>query len=117
MAQRVKHLPTMPETRVQSLGREDLLVKEMATCSSVLAWKIPWMEESGRLRSMGSQRVEYDRAISLSLSLLLLLQPGTGFRIRTQCTAQCSLQIIFSFFFFFYSVSVQFSHSVVSDSL
>ena len=56
----VKHLPTMQETRVQSLGQEDLLGKEMATHSSILAWKIPWMEEPGRLQSMGSQRVEHD---------------------------------------------------------
>ena len=49
----VKHLPTMWETWVQSLGREDLLGKEMATHSSTLAWKIPWMEEPGRLQSMG----------------------------------------------------------------
>ena len=54
----VKRLPTMQETRVQSLGWEDLLEKEMATHSSILAWKIPWVEESGRLRSMGSQRVQ-----------------------------------------------------------
>ena len=53
----VKRLPTMRETRVQSLGWEDLLEKEMATHSSILAWKIPWVEEPGRLRSMGSQRV------------------------------------------------------------
>ena len=53
----VKHLPTLWETWVQSLGPEDLLEKEMATHSSILAWKIPWMEESGRLQSMGSQRV------------------------------------------------------------
>ena len=52
-----KHLPTMWETWVQSLGREDPLEKEMATHSSTLAWKIPWMEEPGRLQSMGSQRV------------------------------------------------------------
>ena len=45
----VKRLPTMQETRVQSLGREDLLEKEMATHSSTVAWKIPWMEEPGRL--------------------------------------------------------------------
>ena len=57
MAQTVKRLPTMWETWVQSLGREDLLEKEMATHSSILAWKIPWMEEPGRLQSMGSQRV------------------------------------------------------------
>ena len=56
----VKCLPTMWETRVQSLGGEDLLEKEMATHSSILAWKIPWMEETGRLQSMGSQRVGHD---------------------------------------------------------
>ena len=49
--------PTVRESRVQSLGWEDLLEKEMATHSSILAWKIPWMEEPGRLQSMGSQRV------------------------------------------------------------
>ena len=57
MAQTVKCLPTMQKTQVQSLGREDLLEKEMATHSSILAWKIPWLEEPGRLQSMGSQRV------------------------------------------------------------
>ena len=50
-AQTVKCLPTMWGIRVQSLGREDLLEKEMATDSSILAWKIPWMEEAGRLRT------------------------------------------------------------------
>ena len=55
MAQMVKRLPTMQETQVQSLGWEDLLEKEMAIHSSILAWKIPWTEESGRLQSMGSQ--------------------------------------------------------------
>ena len=57
MAQTIKRLPTMQETRVQSLGWEDLLEKAMATHSITLAWKIPWMEEPGRLQSMGSQRV------------------------------------------------------------
>ena len=56
----VKHVPTMWETQVQFLGWEDLLEKEMATHSSILAWKIPWMEEPGRLQSMGLQRVEHD---------------------------------------------------------
>ena len=56
VAQTVKCLPTMWETQVQSLGWEDLLEEEMATYSSTLAWKIPWMEEPGRLQSMGSQR-------------------------------------------------------------
>ena len=60
MAQTVKRLPTMLETRVQTLGREDLLEKEMATHSSILAWKMPWMEEPGRLQSMGWQRVGHD---------------------------------------------------------
>ena len=60
VAQTVKHLPAMQETWVRSLGWEDLLEKEMATHSSTLAWKIPWMEEPGRLQSMGSQRVGHD---------------------------------------------------------
>ena len=60
MAEMVKHLSTMRETRVQSMGGEDLLEKEMATHSSILAWKIPWMEEPDRLKSMGSQRVGHD---------------------------------------------------------
>ena len=85
----VKHLPTMRDTGVQSLGQEDPPEKEMATHSSTLAWKIPWMEESGRwgkipwmeesgrwgkipwmeesgrLQPMGSQRVRHDLATSL----------------------------------------------------
>ena len=60
MAQTVKHLSAMRETWVQSLGQEDPLEKEMATHSNTLAWKILWMEELGRLQSMGSQRVEHD---------------------------------------------------------
>ena len=60
MAQPVKHLPAMQETQVRFLGREDSLEKEMATHSSILAWKIPWMEESGGLQSMGSQRVGHN---------------------------------------------------------
>ena len=55
MAQIVKRLPTMWETQVQTLGREDLLEKEMATHSSILAWKISWMEKPGRLLSRESQ--------------------------------------------------------------
>ena len=57
LAQRVKRLPVMWETQVQSLGWEDPLEKEMATHFSILAWKIPQMEKPGRLQSMGSQRV------------------------------------------------------------
>ena len=60
VAQTVKRLPTMQETQVQSLGWDDFLEKEMATHSSILAWKIPWTEEPGRLQSMGLQRVGHD---------------------------------------------------------
>ena len=60
VAQTVKRLPPMRETQVQSLGWEDPLEKEMATHSSILAWKIPWMVEPGRLQSMGTQRVGHD---------------------------------------------------------
>ena len=60
VAQMVKRVPTMLETWIQSLGREDSLEKEMATHASTLAWKIPWMEEPGRLQSIGSQRVGHD---------------------------------------------------------
>ena len=60
MVQTVKHLPTMRETRVRSLVWEDPLEKELATHSSILAWRIPWTEEAGRLQSMGSQRVGQD---------------------------------------------------------
>ena len=68
MAQMVKCLPTMQETRVRSLGWENPLEKEMATHSSTLAWKIPWIEEPGGLQSMGLQRVGHDWAISLTIT-------------------------------------------------
>ena len=60
VAQTVKHLPTMRETQVRSLGREGPLEKEMSTHSSIIAWRIPWTEEPGRLQSMGSKRVRHD---------------------------------------------------------
>ena len=69
VAQTVKHLSTMRETKVHSLGWEDLLEKKMATHSSILAWKIPRTEEPGGLQSVGSQRVEHDRATLLSFTL------------------------------------------------
>ena len=62
---RLKRLPPVWETQVQSLGREDPLEKEMLTHSSVLAWRIPWTEDPGRLQSTGSQRVRHDWATSL----------------------------------------------------
>ena len=60
VAQMVKRLPAMWETQVRSLGWEDPLEKEMAIHFSILAWESPWMEEHGRLQSMGSQRVRHD---------------------------------------------------------
>ena len=56
----VKNLPVIQETQVLSLAHEDPLEKEMATHSSILAWEIPWIEESGGLQSMGSQRVRHN---------------------------------------------------------
>ena len=83
MAQTVKHLPTMWETWVQSLGQEDPLEKEIATHSSTLAWKMPWMEEPSRLQYMGSQ----------------------------------SWTRLSDFTYLLQFSSVQFSHSIVSNSL
>ena len=62
MAQRIKRLPAMQETRVRSLGWEDPLEKEMATHSNILAWKIPWTEGPGRLQSMESHRIGHNWA-------------------------------------------------------
>ena len=60
MAQAIKYSPGVQETWVQSLGQEDPLEKEMATHSSILAWRIPWKEEPGGLESMGSQKVGHN---------------------------------------------------------
>ena len=60
MAQVVKNLPTKQETQIRPLGQKDPLEKEMATYSSILAWRIPWTEEPSGLQSMGSQRVGHD---------------------------------------------------------
>ena len=60
VAQMIKNLPAVPETWVWSLGWEDPLQKEMATHSSLRAWRIPWTEEPGRLQSLGSQRIRHD---------------------------------------------------------
>ena len=60
VAQLVKNLPAVQETQVRSLGQEDPLEKEMANHSSILAWKIPWMQKSGGLQSTGSQKVGYN---------------------------------------------------------
>ena len=73
VAQKVKSLPTMQKTRVRSLGREVPLEKEMVAHSSTLAWKIPWMEEPGRLQSMGSQRVGHNWVTSLHYGFVCLM--------------------------------------------
>ena len=88
VAQRLKRLPAMRETWVQSLDWEDPLEKEMATHSSILAWIIPWTAEPGRLQSTGSQRVGHDWATSLSLSTL----PPTPYNaIKTLWRKSCLL--------------------------
>ena len=69
LAQTVKSLPAMRETRVWSLGWEDPLEKEMETLSSILAWRIPWTEEPGRLQFMGSQKVRHTERLTLSTRL------------------------------------------------
>ena len=74
MAQMVKRLPTMRETWVQSLSREDPLEKEMATHSNILAWKIPWTEELGGLHSTG--RKELDMTEQLHFSLYTYIEFG-----------------------------------------
>ena len=83
VAQMVKRLHTMWETCVQSLSQEDLLEKEMATHSSLLAWKISWTEEPCRLQSMGSQRVGHYWATSLSLSHTYV--KGNGNPLQYSC--------------------------------
>ena len=77
VAQTVRHLPIMQEPWVRSLGQDDPLAKELATHSSTLAWKIPWMEEPGGLQSMGSQRVRHNWATSLSLSFSLYIKSSS----------------------------------------
>ena len=72
VAQRIKRLPAMQETWVQSLGQEDPLEKEMATHSSILAWRIPWTEEPGELQSTGSQRVGHNWVTSLQFHFCFL---------------------------------------------
>ena len=72
VAKMVKHLPAMQDTQVQSLGWEDPLEKEMATHSSILAWKIPWSEKPDKLQSMGSQRVQHDSQKWLHFCMLFI---------------------------------------------
>ena len=82
-AQSVNNLPAMLETRVWFLGWEDPLEKEMAT-HSILAWRIPWTEETGRLQSMGSLRVGHDWLTSLSL-FTFMIGDGNGNPLQYSC--------------------------------
>ena len=97
VAQTVKRLPAMWETRVRFLDREDPLEKEMAIHSSTLVWKIPWTEEPDRLQSMGSQRVRHDWATSLSLSVCFSLLIRNQWVLVHLCSTVilCSLFIVF----------------------
>ena len=144
VAQTVKRLPTVSEAQVQSLGREDLLEKEMATRFSIFAWKILWTEEPGRLQSMGSQ--SRTRGTSLSLSFTFWIPLKCLFTMSCLCTVQALKEVFFfstlmnilassqepvikssvinkarnnhNLYGIFISVnSVQFSHSVMSNSL
>ena len=83
VAQTVKNRPAMQETQVQSLGREDPLEKGMATHCSILAWRIPWTEESGGLQSMGSQRVSHDWATNPHSYHMMKIN---SLRYRTECS-------------------------------
>ena len=67
-----KNLPAMQEAWARSLGQEDPLEKRMVTSSSILAWRIPWTEETGRLQSMGSQRVEHDCVTNTSTLFMVI---------------------------------------------
>ena len=94
VAQIVKNLPATKETQVQSLVQEDPLEKGMATHSNILAWRIPWTEEPGRLQSMGSQRVGHDWVTSLSLSNGSEMLPFyTDFRDWIFCTVSTWLSL------------------------
>ena len=91
VAQMVKNLPAMQETQVRSLSWEDPLEKGMATHSSLLAWRIPWTEEPGGLRSMGSQSPDMtERICTLQLINLLCLPCGTCINHPPQALGICS---------------------------
>ena len=89
----VTNLPTLWETWVQSLGREDPVEKGMAAHSSILTWRIPRTKKSGRLQSMGSQRVRHDLATNAFLSLVP--GPGTGFLWLFACSHSPSFELGF----------------------
>ena len=90
MAQMVKNLPAVQETWIQSLSWEDLLEKRMAYHSSILAWRIPWTEETGRIQSLGLQKVGHDSSYTGHRRLQMLSQalkscPESQGRGQTSC--------------------------------
>ena len=95
LAQQVKNLPAMQKTRVWSLGWENPLEEEMATHSSILAWKILWTEEPGRLQSMGSQRVEHSWVTKHIAHILLLRRLYWGIQnfLNTSISLLCVLYL------------------------
>ena len=108
----VRNLPAMQEMQVRSLGRKDSLREGVTTHSSILAWRIPWTEEPGRLQSMGSQRVRHDWSDLAHIQLI----PACFIKILGFFSGdlkKCWLFILHSSV----SHSVQFSRSVVSNSL
>ena len=104
MAQRLKRLPAMRETWVRSLGWEDLLEKEMATHSRILAWRIQWREEPGGLQSMGSQESDTTKQLTHTQHVEYLQMPDFTCdphqSVKEICSYPCVLAaigIIFSF--------------------
>ena len=85
-AAQTKNLPAMQETQVRSLGWEDFLEKEMATHSSIFAWRIPWTEEPDRLQSIGSQRVGHDWATKTCTPLHVLLSNTSHTSLNASCS-------------------------------
>ena len=94
MAQGIKNLPSMQETRVRSLGWEDPLDEGMATHSRILAWRIPWTEEPGELQSMGSQ--ELDTTERLTLSHFHLLSNDTVNLLAERFSSDTKTELIYS---------------------
>ena len=78
MAQVVKHLPAMQQTQVQSLGHEDPLEKGMAIHFSILAWRIPWTEEPGRLQPTGLEKSDMTKRLTLFTGTFILFQSSVG---------------------------------------
>ena len=97
MAQRVKNLPAMEATWVQSLDQEDVLEKEMATHSGILVWRIPWPEGPVGLQSMGSQKVRHNWVIMQQYTEFSSLQPWI--EMQTKCSPSLALKSCFFSFF------------------